>query len=71
MSDTVDNRQVITPELAGAQKLQSRVARRVIPMVLRGTIRPLWASKVPISPSAIRWRVVLRAWRAALMAGLL
>lgn len=48
MSESVDNRQVITPQLEGSKRLQSTVARMLIPLVLRSTIRPLWASKVPI-----------------------
>ena len=48
MSESVDNRQVITPQLEGSKRLQSTVARTLIPLVRRSTIRPLWASKVPI-----------------------
>ncbi|MEL0028913.1 MAG: hypothetical protein VW625_09695, partial [Perlucidibaca sp.] len=42
-------RSVVKTELDGAKKLQSVVARQVLPRVISSTIRPLWSSKLPVT----------------------
>lgn len=39
---------LINPTFNGAKRLQSRIARRALPAFIRATIRPLWASKLPV-----------------------
>ena len=36
------------PQLSGLAQWKSRVARQVLPLVMRGSIRPLWGSRVPV-----------------------
>ena len=36
------------PQLSGFAQWQSQVARQVLPLVMRGSIRPLWGSRVPV-----------------------
>ncbi len=39
---------IISPEFTGLKRLQSRVAQRALPAFIRATIRPLWASTMPV-----------------------
>ena len=36
------------PQLSGFAQWQSQVARQVLPLIMRGSIRPLWGSRVPV-----------------------
>lgn len=36
------------PQLSGLTQWKSQVARQVLPLVMRGSIRPLWGSRVPV-----------------------
>ncbi|MES2720183.1 MAG: alpha/beta hydrolase [Pseudomonadota bacterium] len=40
----IDNR----PQLSGLTQWKSQVARQVLPLVIRSSIRPLWGSRVPV-----------------------
>ncbi len=42
-------RTVVTTELKGLKRLQSLVARQVLPRVISTTIRPLWSSGLPVT----------------------
>lgn len=42
-------RTVVKTELGGLKKLQSLVARQVLPRVISSTIRPLWSSTLPVA----------------------
>ncbi|MEO6697895.1 MAG: alpha/beta hydrolase, partial [Paraperlucidibaca sp.] len=43
------NTEIITLPLSGVKRLQSRVAKRALPAILRASIRPLWASNISVS----------------------
>lgn len=42
------SREIISLKLSGAKRMQSAVAKTALPAVLRATMRPLWASKIPV-----------------------
>lgn len=61
--------ETIAPRLNGAKRLQSSIAKRALPAFLRSTIRPLWASTMPvakmrrITEALLRYGIIPRAAR--------